>query len=189
MIVVVDSDNVITGTAPRPDVNANKWWHRASYVYIYSTEQKGFIIQKRTATKGYCPSYFDIANGGVLGADDGTDKMGAMREIEEELGIDINRFQQDDQEPNEGSIELIFVNTIPYEIENDNFFCNIYLMKLDLPFEELKIQEEEVEFLECWSIDKIKANITQGAKITPDSIKCFKELMKHQDLLAKVISN
>ena len=37
-IKVVDKENNIIGKAPRSVVNKNKWWHRASYVYIFNTE-------------------------------------------------------------------------------------------------------------------------------------------------------
>jgi len=36
--------------------------------------------------KDYCPGYLDIANGGVMGADE-TDEENAQRELEEEIGI------------------------------------------------------------------------------------------------------
>lgn len=36
--------------------------------------------------KDYCPGYFDLANGGVVGGDE-TDEENARRELEEEIGI------------------------------------------------------------------------------------------------------
>ena len=51
IIKVVDKDNNIIGKAPRSIVNKNKLWHWASYVYIYNTDLKAFIVQKRSMQK------------------------------------------------------------------------------------------------------------------------------------------
>ena len=36
--------------------------------------------------KDYCPGYFDLVTGGVVGGDE-DDDIGASRELEEELGL------------------------------------------------------------------------------------------------------
>jgi isopentenyldiphosphate isomerase len=44
MIVVVDENNKIIGKKPRKIVKKEKLWHRASYVYIFNSEKKAFVV-------------------------------------------------------------------------------------------------------------------------------------------------
>jgi isopentenyldiphosphate isomerase len=44
MIVVVDENNRIIGKKPRKTVKKEKLWHRASYVYIFNSEKKAFVV-------------------------------------------------------------------------------------------------------------------------------------------------
>ncbi len=40
--------------------------------------------------KSYCPGFYDLATGGVVNADDEDDEVNARREVQEELGIQMN---------------------------------------------------------------------------------------------------
>lgn len=90
IIVVVDENNKIIGKKPRKIVKRDKLWHRASYVYIYSSEKKAFVVQKRSRSKSYNPGFYDLSTGGYLNIDDLDDEndlTNAKREVTEELGI------------------------------------------------------------------------------------------------------
>ena len=123
-----------------------------------------------------------MATGGVMGADE-TNELNARREVQEELGIDMGVDEMErpgERKPH----ELLFVKAYKYETSNDNFFCNIYLMKYDGP---LKLQESEVEAVEYWTLQEMYENLfTRDIKVTPESKLCFKELMKSEQVLFKL---
>ena len=72
MVLVVDEDNNVVGSAKRKEVRIQNLWHRASYIFVYEKRegQTYILVQKRSMKKDYCPGYFDLANGGVVGADE-----------------------------------------------------------------------------------------------------------------------
>lgn len=56
-----------------------------------------------------------MMNGGVMSPDE-TEDQNALREVNEELGIPIEQ------------IKLERIDTVRFESDTDNFFCNLYLM-------------------------------------------------------------
>lgn len=95
MIVIVDENGRIIGKKPRKIVKKEKLWHRASYVYIFNSQKKAFVVQKRSRNKSYNPGYYDLSTGGYLNIDDlddESDLTNARREVNEELGIDFQKF-------------------------------------------------------------------------------------------------
>lgn len=89
-MLLVDSE---TGERlPEPDnattrkmMRANNLWHRSCAVIVETLDGK-FIVQLRSSTKEYCPSYYAVATGGVMAPDE-TNELNAQRELEEELGV------------------------------------------------------------------------------------------------------
>ena len=68
MVKIVDSDNNEIGSATRGRVRHEKLWHRVSYIFVITTDEK-LLVQVRSARKDYCPGYFDLASaGGVVDA-------------------------------------------------------------------------------------------------------------------------
>ena len=84
-IKLVDENNEEKGSVLRKDARKENLWHRASYILIRNST-KEYLIQKRTMLKDYCPGYFDLVTGGVVGAGE-DDHESATRELDEELGI------------------------------------------------------------------------------------------------------
>lgn len=66
-------------------MRANNLWHRSCAVIVETLDGK-FIVQLRSSTKEYCPSYYAVATGGVMAPDE-TNELNAQRELEEELGV------------------------------------------------------------------------------------------------------
>ena len=69
----------------RSEMRKNARWHRASYIYVV-TDGGELLVQKRSMKKDYCPGFYDLACGGVVGEGEDADES-AKREAEEELGI------------------------------------------------------------------------------------------------------
>ena len=70
--MVVDENNQVIGSAKRKEVRQKNLWHRASYIFVYEKKDGHtfILVQKRSLKKDYCPGYYDLANGGVVGADE-----------------------------------------------------------------------------------------------------------------------
>ena len=72
------------GNEKRKKVRELNLWHRASYIFVYNSNAQ-YYIQKRTNLKDYCPSYFDLVTGGMVGGGE-SDLDNALRELHEEIG-------------------------------------------------------------------------------------------------------
>ncbi len=82
---VVDENDVVLRQAARRDVHANDWRHRAVHLFVFNKHGELFL-QKRSHLKDAHPSVWDSSAAGHLDAGEDYD-TGAVRELEEELGI------------------------------------------------------------------------------------------------------
>ena len=85
IVLIVDRDNMETGSAPRHEMRSKGLPHRATYILVFNSRGELFV-QKRTMGKDIYPGYYDIAAGGVVLAGESYDES-AERELAEELGI------------------------------------------------------------------------------------------------------
>ena len=114
-------------------------------VHIYLANSKGeYLMQKRAATKPVLPSVWDTTGGAVTAGEDS--RLGALREVEEELGI---RLEPDDLE---------YVTRIPRE----QSFVDIWFAQKDFDLSECVLQEEEVEAVK-WVTAKDMIHHVQNA--------------------------
>ena len=82
---VVDEQDRVLKQAPRSQVHAQKWLHRASHIFVFNS-RGDLLVHRRTATKDECPSMFTSSASGHLAAGEGYETA-AVRELEEELGL------------------------------------------------------------------------------------------------------
>jgi 8-oxo-dGTP pyrophosphatase MutT (NUDIX family) len=113
--------------------------------------------------KDYCPGYFDLANGGVMGADE-TDEENAKRELEEEIGIK--------------DVDLQVLDRVMYEDSNNRVWGNIFGICCNIHPEDMKLQADEVDYIVMMSMDEILKKIEEGEKFTPDGILAFKRFLE-----------
>jgi 8-oxo-dGTP pyrophosphatase MutT (NUDIX family) len=85
VVTIVDDHNQVVGALPRSEMRARRLPHRSTYILVFNRRGELFV-QKRTLTKDVFPGYFDPVAGGVVLAGE-TYEAGALRELEEELGI------------------------------------------------------------------------------------------------------
>ena len=85
IVAVVDEDNNVVGSAPRREMRARRLPHRSTYILVFNSGGEVYV-QKRTRTKDVFPGYYDPAAGGVVLAGESY-LEGALRELEEEMGI------------------------------------------------------------------------------------------------------
>ena len=75
----------------REDVHRDGDWHKSIHIWIVNDKNE-VLLQKRSSNKDCYPNMWDISCAGHLTAGD-TSISGALREIKEELGLDISLSQ------------------------------------------------------------------------------------------------
>jgi len=128
-------------------------------VFIKNNENK-FLIQKTSKEKGSVWA----TTGGLVSSGYTSDET-VVKEIEEELGLVID-FK-----------EIKHIETI----KRENAFQDTYYLEKNINIEDIKIQEEEVEFVKWLSIDEIKDLIKKG-EFREGNILSFENLLKKENL-------
>jgi isopentenyldiphosphate isomerase len=145
---IVDENNHVIDAVPRSLMRQQHLLHRATYIVI-TNEQGLLYVQRRTATKDYCPSMLDACCGGVVSAGEAI-LASAYRELAEEMGIT--------------GVQLKAHSSFLH-IDHD---CNVWGALFSCQYAgELALQEEEVEYVLLMSADEIFA---RSAEFTPDSL-------------------
>ncbi|NLU69005.1 NUDIX domain-containing protein [Streptomyces sp. HNM0574] len=85
LLDIVDTEDRVTGQAPRGEAMARRLRHRCTSIQVRDPEGRIFV-HRRTPEKLVFPSMYDVVVGGVVGAGESYD-AGALREAEEELGV------------------------------------------------------------------------------------------------------
>lgn len=135
-IDILDEKGNLTGeTKTREEVHKKGYWHRGVQVFIINSNNE-ILIQKRAANKKKHPNLWDFSCAGHLSAGD-TSLLGAIREMEEELGIKV-------EEKSMQLIDTLIKSYSPKPGFFENEFQDIYLCLKDVPLKEIKLQEEEV---------------------------------------------
>lgn len=133
---ILDENGTKTGkTKLRSEVHRDGDWHKAVHIWIIN-DKGDILLQRRCATKDSNPNMLDISSAGHLTAGDDS-LSGAIRELKEELNIDI--------EPN----ELQFIKTIKRSSKYTSTFINnefddLYILRTTKSIDDMKYQEEEI---------------------------------------------
>ena len=155
LLDIVDEKGNPTGeTVPREVAHRVGIRHRTAHVWIF--RRRGgvvqILLQKRSDNKDSDPGCYDISSAGHIPA--GSDYIpSAVRELKEELGVDMN------------GDELIYCGQRRFRFERefhgsmfrDNQVSNVYALWLDREEEAFVLQEEEVsevrwmDFADCVS--------------------------------------
>jgi pyrimidine 5'-nucleotidase len=175
-ICTVTHDNVPTANGNlRSEMRLQTLWHRATYVLVLQPQQNDHptqssssilrphvLVQKRSSQKDYCPGKLDPTPGGVVGYDESYEEN-AVREIHEEMGIDVrvgNRLGN--------TIERLF--TFDYQDEHVKVWGDFYVATYNGSIQDLTIQKEEVEEVYTMTLDELYEQIrTHPNNYMPDS--------------------
>jgi isopentenyldiphosphate isomerase len=135
MIKIYDENNIYTNKNLMKSVaHRDGLWHRTAHICIYNSGGQ-ILLQKRAARKELLPDMWDVSVAGHIGCDD-SEIGAAVREISEEIGVEINES------------DLDFYNMYKFSgtynnLINNEFFY-VYFLKLDLDLDDLVLQVEEV---------------------------------------------
>ena len=89
IISIYDENDNYVGKDSRMNMRKNNLIHRCTTILILNEKNK-ILVQTRALTKEYCPGYLSAVTGGVV-CEGESIEMNAQKELEEELGIDINK--------------------------------------------------------------------------------------------------
>lgn len=157
IITLVDQHNTIIGSVARRKMKFGIDYHRATYILVF-TPDNHLIVQKRSATKSFCPSFYGITTGGIV-AEGESYLISAQRELKEELGIDLELT----------SHGIFLTEGKEFRIWGKLFSCH-YDEKLHGP---LTLQASEVASTHIMSIESIQQQLSD-TPFTPDSVDAFK---------------
>ncbi len=136
----------------KSEVHRDGLWHKT--VHIWCINSKGeILLQHRSKEKKNFPDMWDISVAGHISSGESSEQ-GALREIKEEIGIDISVS------------DLKYLGTVVQEsvLNNETYFDNelndIYIFKLDNN-KDLKIQEEELDQLKWLPISEFQEWINE----------------------------
>jgi len=148
---VLNADGTPAGyKLPRPEVHAQSLWHAAAHIWFINSK-KELLLQRRSPLKETGPNQWDVSCGGHIEA--GTTPLeGALREIEEELGLKLN--------PD----ELVHIFTVSQGAERvgpdkNKEFNQVYLVTRDLDLSTLTLQETEVAEVRYMPWREVKQHI------------------------------
>lgn len=85
LLPVVDMDDRQTGLAPRAEIHANNWIHRAVHVVLHDGAGR-VLACRRSARKDRFPGWWDVSVGGHVGPGEAYAEA-ARREMAEEMGL------------------------------------------------------------------------------------------------------
>ncbi len=145
LIDIVTKEGLPTGEkALKSVIHKEGHYHHTAHIWFY-TKQGQILLQQRAASKTIHPLLWDVSVAGHIDAGE-TIKVGAIREIREEIGLLIN----------ETDLQKIGVFKCFQSYPNgiiDNEFHNTFIAELKVPLSALKCQPEEVEALKLVSLN------------------------------------
>lgn len=119
------------------------FYHESVSVWIINSENK-MLIQKRASNKKRYPNMWAMTTGAMTADED--KEIAIIREIKEELGIDIKQE------------ELVFTE----RVKGNTAFINNFIIKKDIDLKEIKLQKEEVADVEWDSYEEIEEKYKNG---------------------------
>ena len=172
---LIDSHSRLTRTAkPRSLVHRDGDLHPTVHIWLIKRRDMGIfvLLQKRAAEKDVNPGKYDVSAAGHV-SQGGEFRHAAVRELKEELGIDI---------PGE-RLELIGLinNVVRYDDINDNELSAVYLCREDIDEDSLVLQASEVSEVGWAEIDEMLSMMKNGG-FPPNCIS-----LKELDMIKKAV--
>ncbi|MDP3952447.1 NUDIX domain-containing protein [Microbacterium sp.] len=152
MVSVYDENGQLTGTARRSAVREHNLRHACAVVVVLNFSGE-IYLHRRAETKDLYPGCYDVMAGGVLHV--GEDPLdGAMREVEEELGVT--------------GVVLEPLGEADYSDDDARFHAFGYLAEYDGP---IRWQPEEVVWGAWVTIDRLLSMVADPeCSFAPDTL-------------------
>lgn len=144
LLKVFDEDYKYVREETRETVHREGLWHETFHCWL--VDGTNVFIQKRSATKKDFPSLYDITAAGHLLADE--DIMDGIREVEEELGLQVDPSKLKRM----GAVRDVI--RLPGFIDKE--FTNVFLYQSTFETSDFTLQQEEVESIHAISIEELQ---------------------------------
>ena len=170
-IDIFDENNNPTGEIKeKVQAHEDGNFHRTAHIWIMNNK-KELLLQKRSATKKSHPNCWDISGAGHIKAGE-TVLEGAIRELNEELGIKINGG------------DLKFIATVKSTKNPKNMeFAYVYLLRCNEKVENYIFEDDEVsevKYVYFEELEKMVANREKGLLIHEEEYnKLFEFIRKN----------
>ena len=150
---LIDSHSRLTHSAkPRSLVHRDGDLHPTVHIWLIKRRDMGIyvLLQKRSPEKDVNPDRYDVSAAGHV-SQGGEFRNAAVREMKEELGIDITG----------GQLELIGLinHKTCYGNINDNELSAVYLCREDIDTDKLVLQSSEVSEVDWVEVDEMIASM------------------------------
>jgi len=155
LIDILDEEGNKTGISQaKKAVHLQGLWHRTAHIWLLNSKGE-ILLQHRSAQMENYPDMWDISVAGHISRGESS-LQGALREIKEEIGVDLDASQ----------LELIGTTKHQAVLNKgtyfDNEFSDVYLVKLDLDIKNFTKQDEEVEALQWLPIKELKSWVQEN---------------------------
>lgn len=161
LIDIRNKDGSITGEVKeREKIHADGDLHGTSHVWIVRTNQKGsfdVLLQQRSSDKDSFPECFDISSAGHIPAGQGYLES-AIREIHEELGLNVDKSELKFVGMHDGSVKTAFYGKTFANHE----LSAVYLYHKDIDVKKLKLQKKEVKSVKWMAYEDCLTEIRKG---------------------------
>ena len=170
-IDIFDENNNPTGEIKeKVQAHEDGNFHRTAHIWIMNNK-KELLLQKRSATKKSHPNCWDISGAGHIKAGE-TVLEGAIRELNEELGIKINGG------------DLKFIATVKSTKNPKNMeFAYVYLLRCNEKVENYIFEDDEVsevKYVYFEELEKMVADKEEGLLIHEEEYnKLFEFIRKN----------
>ncbi|MBD3310666.1 NUDIX domain-containing protein [Candidatus Woesearchaeota archaeon] len=154
ILAVVDQSNNVIGKATRKEVNEKGLLHREVYIYIKNKDK--VLLQKRADNQ-----LWDHSTGGHFPYDQSYEE-GAAREVEEELGINI-------QNPEYLGEETLY--SVKPDGKKNNRIARIFLVRAEIEIGESDIDKEEVAEIQYFGKDDLQRIMNSDEKVMTNSAR------------------
>ncbi len=152
LIDIINDDLSFVKTCLKSKAHKYGWLHASVHIWFY-TNNSQVLVQKRSKTKTVFPNLWDVSVAGHIASGE-KNITAAIREINEEIGLVVT----------ENDLEYIGIFEESHQ-HNDEFIDNeihhIYIGKLIVDINELKIQQEELSEIKLINIDTFKSYLNK----------------------------
>lgn len=150
---IVDENGIPTGEkVERKDAHRNGVCHRTAHVWI-SREWNGrrqVLLQKRANNKDSFPGRYDTSSAGHVQTGD-EPLESAMRELYEELGLDVEKKDLKFA----GTFHVNYERVFHGEMFKDNEVAFVYVYQQPVDIDALTIQADELECVEWFDLEYV----------------------------------
>ncbi|WP_019408783.1 NUDIX hydrolase [Pseudomonas psychrophila] len=154
----VDRDDRVLGAMPRHQLREKGLIGRGTFILLFNSAGE-LCVHQRTLSKALYPGFWDVAAGGMVGANE-TYAESAARELAEELGV--------------SGIPLTAHERFYFEGPQNHLWCGVFSGVWDGP---LQVQPEEVQHAVFISVAEA-LRLSEQQPFCPDSLDALRRYLE-----------